>query len=67
MLKRQQQWLKKTGQFSYVMAVELVHIYGEKFEFVFTVLISQRYREMSDITGFISPMGLLHRGTKKTD
>ncbi len=28
-LNRKQQWLKKTGQFSYVMAVELVHIFGE--------------------------------------
>ena len=28
-LKRKQQRLKKTGQFSYVMAVELVHIFGK--------------------------------------
>ena len=27
-LKREQQRLKKTGQFSYVMAVELFHIFG---------------------------------------
>ncbi len=28
-LKRKRQRLKKTGQFSYVMTVELVHIFGE--------------------------------------
>ncbi len=56
LLKRKQQKLKKTGQFSYVMAVELVHIFEKnmrKFEFVFIVLISQRYRQVSDIAGLL--------------